>query len=118
VTPLETIAPAVTCSVQVELQYLTELDIDFDVTVTGFELPEIDLLIGELLNADENVRQTPLLRFNLARQLPPGRHLANQQPSSDLRRFDNGRNTLACYQSALFHENVVWLENAESERYA
>jgi len=37
-----------------ELQYLTELDIDFDVTVTGFELPEIDLLIGELLNADEN----------------------------------------------------------------
>jgi hypothetical protein len=54
VTPLETIAPAVTCSVQVELQYLTELDIDFDVMVTGFELPEIDLLIGELLNADEN----------------------------------------------------------------
>jgi hypothetical protein len=51
VTPLETIAPAVTCSVQVELQYL---DIDFDVTVTGFELPEIDLLIGELLNAAEN----------------------------------------------------------------
>jgi hypothetical protein len=54
VTPLETIAPAATCSVQVELQYLIELDIDFDVTVTGFELPEIDLLIGELLNADEN----------------------------------------------------------------
>jgi DNA modification methylase len=31
-----------------ELQYLTELDIDFDVTITGFELPEIDVLIGEL----------------------------------------------------------------------
>src|SRR3981189_3063566 len=31
-----------------ELQYLTELEIDFDVTVTGFELPEVDLLIGEL----------------------------------------------------------------------
>jgi DNA modification methylase len=31
-----------------ELQYLSELDIDFDVTITGFELPEIDLLIGEL----------------------------------------------------------------------
>ncbi len=31
-----------------ELQYLTDLDIDFDVTVTGFELPEIDILIGEL----------------------------------------------------------------------
>ena len=35
-----------------ELQYLSELDIDFDVTVTGFDLPEIDLLIGELTLAD------------------------------------------------------------------
>src|SRR5882672_6803049 len=32
----------------IELQYLTELEIDFDVTVTGFDLPEIDLLIGDL----------------------------------------------------------------------
>jgi len=31
-----------------EFQYLSELDIDFDLTVTGFELPEIDVLIGEL----------------------------------------------------------------------
>ncbi|MGX9430515.1 MULTISPECIES: site-specific DNA-methyltransferase [Bradyrhizobium] len=31
-----------------ELQYLTDLEIDFDVTLTGFELPEIDVLIGEL----------------------------------------------------------------------
>jgi ParB-like chromosome segregation protein Spo0J len=31
-----------------ELQYLTELEIDFDVTVTGFDLPDIDLIIGEL----------------------------------------------------------------------
>jgi DNA modification methylase len=31
-----------------ELQYLTELEIDFDATVTGFELPEIDILIGDL----------------------------------------------------------------------
>jgi DNA modification methylase len=38
-----------------ELQYLTELDIDFDVSVTGFDLPEIDLLIGELsLAANDN----------------------------------------------------------------
>jgi DNA modification methylase len=37
-----------------ELQYLTDLDIDFDVTVTGFELPEIDLLIGELSLADND----------------------------------------------------------------
>jgi ParB-like chromosome segregation protein Spo0J len=31
-----------------ELQYLSDLDIDVDVTITGFELPEIDILIGEL----------------------------------------------------------------------
>jgi DNA modification methylase len=38
-----------------ELQYLTELEIDFDVTVTGFELPEIDILIGDLsLTANDN----------------------------------------------------------------
>jgi DNA modification methylase len=38
-----------------ELQYLTELEIDFDVAVTGFDLPEIDLLIGELsLSANDN----------------------------------------------------------------
>jgi DNA modification methylase len=39
----------------IELQYLTEIEIDFDVTVTGFDLPEIDLLIGELsLAANDN----------------------------------------------------------------
>src|SRR5947207_11188218 len=38
-----------------ELQYITELEIDFDVTVTGFDLPEIDILIGELsLAANDN----------------------------------------------------------------
>jgi len=31
-----------------ELQYLTEPELDFDVTITGFETAEIDLLIGEL----------------------------------------------------------------------
>lgn len=31
-----------------ELQYLSTLEIDFDVTLTGFELPEIDILIGDL----------------------------------------------------------------------
>ncbi len=36
-----------------ELQYLTELELDFDVTITGFETAEVDLLIGEI-----EVRQT------------------------------------------------------------
>ena len=29
----------------IELQYLTEVVVDFDVTVTGFEMPVIDLII-------------------------------------------------------------------------
>ena len=33
-------------SSRIELQHLTSLDLDFDVTITGFEIPEIDLLIG------------------------------------------------------------------------
>lgn len=32
-----------------ELKYLSELDIDFDATITGFDAPEIDVLIGELV---------------------------------------------------------------------
>jgi DNA modification methylase len=32
----------------IELQHLTTLDLDFDVTVTGFEMGEIDLLLGEI----------------------------------------------------------------------
>ena len=36
-----------------ELQGLLDLDLDFDVTITGFETPEIDILIGELNNEDE-----------------------------------------------------------------
>src|ERR1700694_6098277 len=39
----------------IELQYLTEIQIDFGCTLTGFDLPEIDLLIGELsLAANDN----------------------------------------------------------------
>jgi DNA modification methylase len=32
---------------RIELQNLTELDLDFDVTITGFEMAEIDVLLGE-----------------------------------------------------------------------
>ncbi len=32
----------------IELQYLSELDLDFEVTITGFSMPEIDVLIGGL----------------------------------------------------------------------
>ena len=39
-----------------ELHYLSELELDFDVTITGFETAEIDLLIGEL-EAERTVDQ-------------------------------------------------------------
>lgn len=31
----------------IELQHLMEIDLDFDISITGFELPEIDVLIAE-----------------------------------------------------------------------
>ncbi|MCH9000697.1 MAG: ParB N-terminal domain-containing protein [Proteobacteria bacterium] len=37
----------------IELQGLIELELDFDVTVTGFEMAEIDILIGEREAAEE-----------------------------------------------------------------
>jgi DNA modification methylase len=37
----------------IEFQGLLELDLDFDVTISGFATPEIDILIGELDAAEE-----------------------------------------------------------------
>lgn len=37
-----------------ELEYITKLDIDFDLTLTGFEVPEIDLLLTDLESADSD----------------------------------------------------------------
>ena len=43
----------------IELQSLIKMDLDFDVTLTGFETPEIDILIGDLrddeLDSDDEV---------------------------------------------------------------
>lgn len=38
----------------IELQALVELDLDFDIELTGFEIPEIDILIGEKAASDPN----------------------------------------------------------------
>ena len=38
----------------VELQYLSALDIDFDVTITGFEVAEVDFLIESLEATDDD----------------------------------------------------------------
>lgn len=43
-----------------ELQYLSDLEIDLDVTITGFELPEIDILIGETTAAREEPEDPPI----------------------------------------------------------
>lgn len=50
-----------TALVAVELQYITELDIDLDLTVTGFETGEIDLLLGTAANtaADDEIVEEP-----------------------------------------------------------
>jgi ParB-like chromosome segregation protein Spo0J len=53
-----------------ELQYLTDLDVDFDVTLTGFELPEIDILIGELSPDGDNDLLMPPLRSVPGRRSP------------------------------------------------
>jgi ParB-like chromosome segregation protein Spo0J len=34
-----------------EFRYLSDLDIDLDLTLTGFELPDIEILMGELTSA-------------------------------------------------------------------
>lgn len=50
-----------TALVAIELQYITELDIDLDLTVTGFETGEIDLLLGTAANTapDDEVVEEP-----------------------------------------------------------
>jgi DNA modification methylase len=37
-----------------EFEYIAELDIDFDLTLTGFEVPEIDILLTDLGSADRD----------------------------------------------------------------
>lgn len=44
-----------------EFRYLAELDIDFDLTITGFEAPEIDILIEELNAAPAGEYDAPAL---------------------------------------------------------
>ena len=42
-----------------ELAYLADLDIDFDPTITGFEMAKIDLLIGDLGDGSESESTDP-----------------------------------------------------------
>ena len=47
----------------IELQHLSNLDLDFDVTITGFEMAEIDVLIG--------AQDAPPAKADPADQIPP-----------------------------------------------
>jgi ParB-like chromosome segregation protein Spo0J len=77
----------------IELKYLSELEIDFDVTVTGFDLAEIDILIEELspANAQDPADEPTDPGFRPGRNTTRKR-LANRRPSLDMRRFNEARN--------------------------
>ena len=67
-----------------ELQGLLEMDLDFDVTVTGFEMGEIDLLIGGSDEEDDDADQLP--------EVGPGRTAGHA--AGDL--WQLGRHRLLC----------------------
>jgi DNA modification methylase len=52
-----------------EFRYLAELEIDFDLTITGFETPEIDILIEGLNAAPADEDDVPALAANAVTQL-------------------------------------------------
>lgn len=45
---------------QAELEYISEIDTDFDLSLTGLEIPEIDLLLAEEQESDEADHRIPL----------------------------------------------------------
>ena len=55
-----------------ELQGLIEMDFDFDVTLTGFEMGEIDLLIGNSHDGDAGVDELPEADPDLPPTTTPG----------------------------------------------
>ena len=45
----------------IELQHLMNIEgLDFDITVTGFEIPEIDLIIGEAARTEPEPEEVPV----------------------------------------------------------
>src|SRR5262245_31864297 len=56
-----------------ELQGLLEMDLDFEVTLTGFEMGEIDVLIGDLdAGADDKTDRLPAIDASLPATTKPG----------------------------------------------
>ena len=72
-----------------ELQGLLEMDLDFDVTLTGFEMGEIDVLIGDLNDgADDEADRRPEIDPTAAGYHETGRSLAAWPASLAVRRCD------------------------------
>ena len=46
---------------KIELQHLTSLDLDFDLSVTGFEMPEIDLLLSDAAPESDPADDVPAI---------------------------------------------------------
>ena len=73
-----------------ELQGLLEMDLDFEVTLTGFEMGEIDVLIGDLnAGADDQADRVP----EIDPTLPP------TTKSGDL--WQLGRHRLLCADATI-----------------
>lgn len=75
---------------RVEFQYLAELEFDFDLTVTGFDLPEIDVLIAdgpETLDAEDVIpplsEELPVTRPGDIWQIGPHRLICGDATISE-----------------------------------
>ncbi len=86
----------------IELQYLADLDLDFDVTITGFSMPEIDVLISGLGTAPQKddpadfapeVAATAVTRLGDVWQIGPHRLICGDatEPGTYARLLDGER---------------------------
>jgi hypothetical protein len=75
----------------IELQHLTEVVVDFDVTVTGFEMPVIDLIIEKAKAPKPKDGRGSADRPHGRSCNPPRRSLARRAaPHSLRRRLEDG----------------------------
>ncbi len=75
---------------KIELQHLSSLDLDFDVTITGFEMAEIDVLLERVRAEGRPGRRGACGRAGSGGHAPR-RHLGDRPASPDLRQLDQIR---------------------------
>lgn len=77
---------------KIELEELEALDLDFDATITGFEIPEIDLLLNdEVIEANKKEKPDPL------DELPEENEIEERVKDGDL--WQLGKHKLYCGNS-------------------